>query len=125
MKNLIFIGIGGFFGAIMRYLVGGWAQRLFPNTIFPAGTMIVNVTGCLLIGFGFGLLDTRQFFTPELRMFVFVGFLGSFTTFSTFGYETFALIRDGQTTLSILNAALSLALGLTAVIAGHAASRLL
>jgi protein CrcB len=62
---------------------------------FPVGTMTVNITGCLLIGIGGGLMESRQLFSPELRAFLFVGILGSFTTFSTFGLETFNLAKAG------------------------------
>ncbi len=123
--KILVIGAGGFAGAIMRYLVGGWVHRIFAGSTFPLGTMTVNVIGCFLIGIGWGLIETRSLFSPHMRALVLIGFLGSFTTFSTFGFETFHLARSGQTVWSVLNITLSLVLGLAAVIGGHAASRLL
>ncbi|MBI9073882.1 MAG: fluoride efflux transporter CrcB [Desulfatibacillum sp.] len=123
--KLLVIGLGGFVGAISRYLIGGWVHRLFPGSTFPLGTMTVNVAGCFLIGLGWGLIETRGLFSPNMRALLLVGFLGSLTTFSTFGFETFQLARNGQTVWSILNITLSLVLGLLAVIGGNAASRML
>ncbi|MBW2011953.1 MAG: CrcB family protein, partial [Deltaproteobacteria bacterium] len=87
------------------------------------GTLTVNVMGCFFIGFGGGLMESRQLFTPEARLFVFTGLLGGFTTFSTFGYESFNLARDGQMIGVLLNIGLHLLLGLAAVWAGNLLSR--
>ena len=125
MLNIVIIGIGGCVGAIMRYLVAGGVHALFKTAGFPLGTMTVNVVGCLLIGIGGGLMESRQLFSPEWRAFIFIGILGSFTTFSTFGLETFNLARDGQWLASFGNLGISLVLGLGAVLVGHTLSRLL
>lgn len=125
MRNIVIIGIGGCIGAVLRYLVAGTVHTLLKTAAFPLGTMTVNVAGCLLIGLGGGLMESRQLFSPEWRAFIFVGILGSFTTFSTFGLETFNLARDGQWLSSFCNLGISLILGLGAVLAGHSLSRLI
>ncbi|BBO79869.1 putative fluoride ion transporter CrcB [Desulfosarcina ovata subsp. sediminis] len=125
MLKLVIIGAGGCVGAILRYLVAGIVHRLAQASAFPVGTLTVNVVGCLLIGIGGGLMESRQLFSPEWRAFLFVGGLGSFTTFSTFGLETFNLAKDGQWLSSCGNVGISLALGLAAVLAGHMLSRLI
>jgi CrcB protein len=123
MLKLTIIGMGGCIGAMLRYLVAGGVHSLVKSTSFPAGTMTVNIAGCLLIGFGGGLMEGRQLFSPEWRAFLFVGILGSFTTFSTFGLETFNLAKDGQWLTAFANVSISLLLGLIAVFAGHMLSR--
>jgi CrcB protein len=125
MLKIIIIGLGGCLGAILRYLVAGGVHSLAKTAFFPIGTMTVNVIGCLLIGIGGGLVENRQLFSPEWRAFLFVGILGSFTTFSTFGLETFNLAKEGQWLASFGNVGISLILGLVAVLAGHMLSRLL
>lgn len=125
MLKFVIIGLGGCVGAILRYLVAGGVHTLARTESFPIGTMTVNVAGCLLIGIGGGLMENRQLFSPEWRAFLFVGILGSFTTFSTFGLETFNLAKEGQWLASFGNVGLSLILGLAAVLAGHMLSRLL
>ena len=125
MIKIAVIGLGGFAGAIFRYLLSGAVHSLLHASSFPIGTMVVNVIGCFLIGFGGGLIESRQFFSPELRAFLFVGILGSFTTFSTFGLETFNLFKNGQWLASAGNIGFSIVFGLLAVLAGNMASRLL
>ena len=125
MLKIAIIGMGGCVGAILRYLVAGGVHTLARTSSFPVGTLTVNIAGCLLIGFGGGLVESRQFFSPEWRAFLFVGMLGSFTTFSTFGLETFNLAKQGQWLASFGNVGISLVVGLVAVLAGHMLSRLL
>lgn len=124
MFELLSVGIGGFIGAVLRYLVSSWAQRSFGQSGFPIGTLVVNLIGCLIIGFLGGLNETREIFSPQMKLLIFLGFLGSFTTFSTFGYETLALLRDGQFPAAILSAVLHLIIGLLAVWAGYTLSTL-
>ena len=88
MLKLLAIGAGGFVGAILRYLISGLVQNLSGSIRFPFGTLAVNVIGCLFIGLLVYLVETRSMFGAAARMFVFIGLLGSFTTFSTFGNET-------------------------------------
>ena len=125
MIKLLFVGIGGFFGAISRYLASGYVHTLLDKPNFPYGTLAVNVLGCFLIGFLNGIFESRQIFNPELRLFVFIGFLGGFTTFSTFGYELFSFLRDSQFLSTLLNLFFSIFLGLLAVWFGHILSKLI
>jgi CrcB protein len=123
--KLLIIGIGGFIGSVSRYLVGGWVHQLMNNPWFPFGTLAVNIIGCFLIGLLGGLSESRQVFSPETRLFLFIGVLGGFTTFSSFGYETFALARDGELLAAVININLQIFLGLGGVWAGNIAARYL
>lgn len=113
---LIFIGSGT--GGLLRYSLGGYIQRL-TNGAFPLGTLTVNVLGCLLIGFLSATLTTRLIIPAEYRVALLVGVLGGFTTFSTFGLETFTLLNDGQFARAALNITASLIAGLAAVWLGY------
>ena len=125
MTNILLVGVGGFAGTVGRYLISGWAQRLSGNASFPYGTLTVNLIGCLLIGLAAGMSESRQLFSPETRLFLFIGVFGGFTTYSSFGYETFVLVRDSELLLAGANAALHLLVGFGAVWAGTILSRLL
>ena len=118
--KFLWIGIGGSAGAILRYLVAGWAQQASGSATFPYGTLVVNVAGCLVIGALSYLADARGMFSAETRLFVFVGLLGGFTTFSTFGNETLNLLRDGELLIASLNVTTNVVLCLAAVWAGRA-----
>lgn len=124
MLNVLLAGIGGFIGSALRYLINLGVYRIFDYPVFPFGTLLVNVAGCLLIGFLSGLVDTRQVFTPEIRVFIFIGILGGFTTFSSFGYDTFELFRNGQMMLAGVNVLLQMFLSLSAVWLGYNLSRI-
>jgi CrcB protein len=115
MSNLILIGIGGFLGSVLRYWVSGYVQQLTRSVDFPYGTLVVNVLGCFTIGFLSQLVETRGLFTAQARAFVFIGLLGGFTTFSTFGNESINLLRDGENVFAAGNVATHLGLGLGAV----------
>lgn len=123
--KLLYIGTGGFIGASLRYLTSGWVQKCFPHSFFPWGTFLVNITGCLLIGLLMGWMNSKQLFSPQIRLLVIVGGLGSFTTFSTFAYESLMLLRDAQWLLVMINTSIQLILGLFAVFVGIYISRLL
>ena len=110
MLQLVMIGIGGFIGAVLRYLTSDLVQRL-SGSGFPYGTLAVNALGCLVIGFLAVLAEERGIFTPEARALVFVGVLGAFTTFSTFSYETSSLLRSGQALPALLNIGVQIGLG--------------
>lgn len=119
LVNVLLVGSGGAAGAIARYGVGGLVHRSPALADFPFGTLCVNLLGCLLIGVGAGLADGRQAFGPEARLFLFVGVLGGFTTFSSFGYETVALLRDHELLRAGLNAGLNVFAGLALVWLGY------
>ncbi len=119
MGNIFIAGLGGFLGAILRYVIGSWVRQLSGNHPFPYGTLTVNVLGCLAIGLATQLFEIKQVFSQETRIFLLVGLLGAFTTFSTFGIETLNLFQEGKTGLSIMNILIHLLLGLFAVWLGH------
>lgn len=119
MGKLLIIGAGGFVGAVLRYTISGAAQSLSRSVNFPYGTLTVNLIGCLVIGFLARLADAHGMFNPETRLFLFIGLLGAFTTYSTFGNETFALLRGGESLPALTNLTLHIVLGLGAVWAGQ------
>jgi CrcB protein len=117
------VGIGGFLGSILRFGIGTFIRRLSILTPFPWETLTVNVIGCLAIGALAGATDSGDLLRPEVRIFLFVGLLGGFTTFSTFGFETFALFRDAHRIAAMGNVALHLGLGMSAVWFGYSVTR--
>src|SRR5437868_5176362 len=121
MLKWILIAAGGAAGSVLRYAMQGWVQRA-ANSGFPFGTLVVNVLGCLLIGFLTATFTGPKLIRAEYRVGLIVGILGGFTTFSTFGWETFSLTNDRQLGLAALNILLSCALGLIAVWVGYRAS---
>ncbi|MCC6797971.1 MAG: fluoride efflux transporter CrcB [Candidatus Hydrogenedentes bacterium] len=123
VTNALLVGFGGFAGSILRYWVSGWVQSAVSQSWRPAGTFAVNVTGCFLIGFLMGMADFRQLLKPDARLLLVVGLLGGFTTFSAFGYETFALARDKEFGAALLNIGAQVVVGLAAVWAGYTISR--
>lgn len=125
MDRIFFVGIGGAVGSILRYLVSGWVQDASRSPSFPFGTLAVNVIGCFVIGVLSYLADARGLLTPELRALFVVGVLGGFTTFSSFGNETMALVRDGQWLYTMVNIGASLIFGLGAVWLGRTAMALI
>jgi len=118
MTKLLFIAGGGALGSVLRYLAAGWGQRLTPG-VFPLGTLLVNLTGCLAIGYLGTLFAGPALVREEYRLALLVGFLGGFTTFSTFGYESYSLLTDREWGLAGGNLILSNVLGLAAVWLGH------
>jgi CrcB protein len=119
MDKALYVGIGGFIGSVLRYWVSGAVQQVANNPVFPLGTLAVNLFGCLVIGFLSQLADARGVFTPEARLFVFVGILGGFTTFSSFGNETMNLLRSGEGLPGFLNVSIHIFAGLGAVWLGR------
>lgn len=124
LANIIYVGIGGFLGAVCRYLGNLGVARLSVLWGFPIGTLLVNLTGCFLIGLLAFWGESKNVFSPHLRLFVFVGFLGSFTTFSSFGHETLALARAQMPWAALANVVLHIVLGLAFVWLGLFAGKL-
>ena len=119
MLNAAVVGAGGFIGAICRYGMSGMVQRFTAATTFPVGTLAVNMLGCLLIGVLVGLVESRQMFGPEFRRFMLIGILGGFTTYSTFAYESVALLRDAEYLRAFGNVGVHVVLGLALVWLGY------
>jgi len=119
IRHLMIIGCGGFIGAVLRYLVSGWIQQISRSGTFPWGTLGVNCIGCFIIGGLGGLVENHELFSPEIRLFVLVGILGGFTTFSTFSYETLALIRDQEIVSVFINILGHIVLGISAAWLGY------
>ncbi|MEN6627546.1 MAG: fluoride efflux transporter CrcB [Candidatus Sumerlaeia bacterium] len=122
MLKILLLALGGSLGTLARYGLSTFVQQSHGGA-FPVGTLLVNVIGCFIIGFLMETFQSGRIGTPELRGFATVGFLGAFTTFSTFSYETSSLVRGGQWRLGTANIAVSLVLGLAAVEAGAALAR--
>jgi len=119
MIRIVLVGVGSLVGGVLRYGLSTWVHRVLDNPWFPYGTLSVNVLGCLIIGFLAGLAETRMAFTSDARLFLLVGILGGFTTFSSFALETFSLARDTQNVAALMNIGLQLILGLLAVWIGN------
>ena len=124
MSRLFLIGLAGFIGTIGRYWLSGVVARRYGET-FPLGTLVVNLIGCFLVGLLFYLLNERFVVNPTLRTVVLIGFLGGFTTFSSFGLQTFTLLQDGEFGLAALNLTASNFVGLVLVWAGYTLARIL
>ena len=116
----IFVTVGGATGARARYGLSGWGDETFAG-FFPLGTLVVNVLGSFLLGFGMQTMEAVPV-SAEVRTMLTIGFLAAFTTFSTFSYETVMLLRDGDWTRATLYTGLSFVLGLTAVLVGIGAA---
>jgi fluoride exporter len=121
--KILLIGLAGMVGTLGRYGLSELAARRFGET-FPAGTLVVNVLGCFLAGVLFYLLPERFPASQTMRAVLLIGFLGGFTTFSAFGLQTFALIKEGQLGFAFINVAASNVLGLLMVWVGYSLARL-
>ena len=120
--HILAIGVGGALGAIARYALGGAVHRIIPG-FFPYGTFVVNVLGCLVFGLIVGLAESRFVVGPGTRVFLLVGVIGGFTTFSSFTFESFELLRSGQFAAASANVLGQVAFGLLALWAGFAVGR--
>ena len=118
MLQILAVGIGGFVGAIARYVVSGLMQRACP-AFLPAGTLAVNIVGCLAIGVLMALVRERVLVSEAWRLFLVTGILGGMTTFSAFGYESVELLREQEVPLALINVVANLVLGFAAVYFGH------
>jgi CrcB protein len=119
MYNLLILGLGGFLGAISRYLLSDYVQNLFRQTNFPYGTLVVNILGCFVLGLLTHAAGARGLLDAQTRLFLMVGFVGAFTTFSTFSVESASLFQNGQNTAGMLNILSSNLLGLVFVFIGQ------
>jgi CrcB protein len=122
VKPILVIFLGGGIGSVCRYLAGLSITRQLP-TAFPAGTFIINITGCFLIGLLYGIADRHSWLTVEWRLFLMTGICGGYTTFSTFSYEAISLVRQGNYTYFLLYVTLSVVVGLLATVGGAAVAR--
>jgi CrcB protein len=125
MGYVLLVGIGGFIGSALRYLVGGWVQQLSQSIAFPYGTLTVNLIGCFVIGLLSELAESHGLFSPEARAVVLIGLLGGFTTFSTFSNETYNLARGGQTLTSFMYLGAHILFGLGFAWFGHIVAQLI
>lgn len=124
MPRLIYIGLAGAAGTLFRYWLSEWIARRFGET-FPTGTLVVNLIGCFVIGLCFYLMFDRYLVNPTVRTIIMIGLLGGFTTFSSFGLQTFTLLRDGEMGLALFNVALSNVGGLLLVWVGYSVGKIL
>ncbi len=123
MLRYFYAALGGAIGSIFRYAVSGLDFK-FSNGIFPTGTLIVNLAGSLIIGFLWGLFERFEF-SPLLRVFLFVGILGGFTTFSSFSLENLNLLRDGEVKTAVIYILITNIAGLGLAFGGYFAARFL
>lgn len=117
LRTLLLIGLGGFLGSISRFLIALSLNRIF-QSVLPVGTLAVNILGCLLIGIIYSLAEQKNMLSPELRIFLGVGFCGGFTTYSSFAFDKFSLIKTGDFLMLSVYVGASVFLGLIAVYLG-------
>lgn len=124
LPQLLWVGVGGFLGSVGRFVISGFFNRLSPALAFPIGTLAVNILGCFLIGLLHGLAESRNMLGTDTRIFLFIGVLGGFTTYSTFGFESLALLKDGAMLKASANIIIHVFVGLAAVWLGDTLGRL-
>ena len=124
MVRIGLIFLGGGVGSVLRYLVQGWIHKLSGAT-FPLGTMVVNISVCLVIGFLGGLFFGPRPINEDYRFAILTGILGGYTTFSAFGWETMRLTEDGEFLFAAVNVLVSVAAGLLAVWLGKAVAQMI
>lgn len=117
MLKYVMVGIGGFIGAIARFVLGSYIGNRFGSR-FPYGTFVINMTGSFLLGVVMTVLAEKTDASPNWRYLVPIGFIGAYTTFSSFEYETLRTVQDGQMLIGFANVALSVIVGFAAVWAG-------
>jgi len=122
MKTVLLVGLGGFLGSASRYGVQLLIDRTFISN-FPTGTYVVNVVGCLLIGLIYGFAEREHLLHHESRLFLAVGFCGSFTTFSTFAHENLKLFHQGHINIILLYTGLSVIVGILFTYLGYLLAR--
>lgn len=122
MENIFIVGLGGFFGAVLRYGLSGFVQQVSRSISFPFGTLAVNLLGCFAIGFLSQFVESQGMLYPKTRSFLLIGLLGSFTTFSTFGNESLNLLLEGENFLSLVNISIHIIAGLGFIWLGRTAA---
>ena len=122
LLKYVMVGVGGCLGSILRFWLGSYIGGRM-GTRFPYGTFVINVTGSFLIGLVFAFLTVKTDWSPNWRYLIPIGFIGGYTTFSSFEYETLRTIQDGQLGLGLLYVGLSVFLGFVAVWGGVATGR--
>jgi CrcB protein len=115
MKAVALVALGGAVGSVARYKLSGWLLHHTVTWRFPIGTFAVNVLGCMVAGVLAALIAKQDFFSADVRVMLFAGLLGGFTTFSAFGLETVLLLKRGEIAVAICNVALSVLAGLLAL----------
>lgn len=123
MMQLVWLFLAGGCGCLARYAASGFVQRMYGGEL-PLGTFVVNVVGCLLFGIVWALADGRMLITPQTRTIILTGFMGSFTTFSTFAFESNALLEDAQWAVAAANVGGHVIVGILSVMLGMAIGRL-
>jgi CrcB protein len=116
-RGLILIGLGGGIGSVCRYLSQQYVQNNYPASI-PLGTLLVNITGCFIIGIVYALSEKGNLISPEVRVFLATGFCGGFTTYSSFAYENVSMVLEGEFYYTALYLLISVFIGFGAVHAG-------
>ena len=124
VKTLIIIGAGGFVGSIARYLTSKYIQDNLSFS-FPVGTLIVNISGCFILGVIYGLMERGDILSQESRLFLTIGFCGGFTTFSSFAFENVLILRDGNFMQSALYISLSVFAGILSLYIGSIIAKLI
>lgn len=124
-SQVLLVGLGGFIGSSLRFVVGLWVLNLAGLGAFPYGTLVVNVLGCMAIGLLGGFSDLHGGLNPGLRLFLITGVLGGFTTFSAFAYETLSLAHSAQAMTAVASVVLQTSLGFSAAWLGYATARLM
>jgi fluoride exporter len=120
--RILLVAAGGAFGSVCRYALGGFVHR-YTSSSFPYGTFVVNVTGCLVFGIVAALVEEKAVIGPAARTFLLIGVLGGFTTFSSFTFETFGLLRDLEVGRALVNAAGQVVVGAFAMWLGYVIGR--
>jgi fluoride exporter len=121
LGKIVLIGLGGAIGSVSRYVVSGLDYK-YSFGVFPISTLVINLARALAIGFLWGLFEVVAV-SSHIRMFIFIGILGGFTTFSTFALENFNLLRDGERMIALVNMLLSNVFGVLLVYVGYAIAR--
>jgi CrcB protein len=121
--QIVIIGMGGFVGAVLRFIISTHVQQMNKGLFFPWGTLTVNLLGCLIMGLLMQLNESCHLFSPEIKSFIFIGMLGSLTTYSTFSNDALNLIIEHRYMASTIYMTTQLLLGLFAVFAGRLISQ--